>query len=244
MSNLSNKVVLVTGGGSGIGLAVAREFLAEGARVAIAGRDEAKLQQAAGALKGGDRLFSHAADVSDPAQVHGLIAAVAKRLGPIDILVNNAGVNIKGRTFKELTPESYRLLVGANMDGAFYCMREVVPQMAARGGGLIININSIAGVRASPLGGPAYSAAKFGLHALSLCLGAEVKTDGIRICGVYPGEVNTPILDARPKPLDDAHRRSILQPDDVAAAVLFIARLPAHVVIPELVITPLSQGFV
>jgi NADP-dependent 3-hydroxy acid dehydrogenase YdfG len=244
MSNLTNKVVLITGGGSGIGLAVARSLLAEGARVAIAGRDEAKLRRAADDLKGGDRLITHAADVSAPDQVHALIAAVTKRLGPIDILVNNAGTNIKARTFKELTPETWKLLMGANMDGAFYCMREVVPQMAARGGGLIINVNSIAGVRASPLGGPAYSAAKFGLHSLSLCIGAEVKTDGIRICGVYPGEVNTPILDARPKPLDAAHRQSILQPEDVAAAVLFIARLPAHVVVPELVITPLSQGFV
>jgi NADP-dependent 3-hydroxy acid dehydrogenase YdfG len=244
MSNLTNKVVLVTGGGSGIGLAVARDFLADGARVAITGRDVAKLRRAAEQLCGGDRLIFHAADVSDPESVHSLVATVTKRLGPIDILVNNAGTNIKARTFKELTPETWKLLVGANMDGAFYCMREVVPQMAARGCGLIINVNSIAGVRASPLGGPAYSAAKFGLHALSLCLGAEVKTDGIRICGVYPGEVNTPILDVRPKPVDDAQRQRILQPEDVAAAVLFIARLPAHVVIPELVITPLSQGFV
>jgi NADP-dependent 3-hydroxy acid dehydrogenase YdfG len=244
MSNLSNKVVLVTGGGSGIGLAVAGEFLKEGACVAITGRDEGKLRRASEELSGGERLISLAADVSDPGQVHKLIAAVRDRLGPIDILVNNAGTNIKERTFKELTPETWKLLVGANMDGAFYCMREVVPQMAARGGGLIINVNSIAGVRASPLGGPAYSAAKFGLHALSLCLGAEVKTDGIRICGVYPGEVNTPILDVRPKAVDDAQRRRILQPEDVAEAVLFIARLPAHVVIPELVITPLSQGFV
>jgi len=244
MSNLSNKVVLVTGGGSGIGLAVARDFLKEGARVAISGRDEAKLRRACEQLGGGERLISHAADVSDPGHVHKLIASVTDRLGPIDILVNNAGTNIKARTFKELTPETWKLLVGANMDGAFYCMREVVPQMAARGGGLIINVNSIAGVRASPLGGSAYSAAKFGLHALSLCLGAEVKADGIRICGVYPGEVNTPILDVRPKAVDDAQRRRILQPEDVAAAVLFIARLPAHVVIPELVITPLSQGFV
>jgi NAD(P)-dependent dehydrogenase (short-subunit alcohol dehydrogenase family) len=242
MSNLASKVVLVTGGGSGIGLAVTRGFLGEGARVAIAGRDGAKLRRAS-AKFAGQQLIQHAADVSNPEQVHELVAAVTSRLGPIDILINNAGANIKDRMFRELTPETWRLLVGANMDGAFYCMKEVVPQMAARGGGLIININSIAGVRASPLGGPAYSAAKFGLHALSLCLGAEVKTDGIRVCGVYPGEVNTPILDVRPKAIDEAHRQRILQPEDVAAAVLFIAKLPPHVVVPELVITPLVQGF-
>jgi NADP-dependent 3-hydroxy acid dehydrogenase YdfG len=243
MSNLANKVVLVTGGGSGIGLAVARAFVAEGAQVAIAGRDEAKLSRAAASIAEKGIVTCHRADVSDPQHVHRLVADVSSRLGPIDILVNNAGTNVKERTFRELTPETWKLLIGANMDGAFYCMREIVPQMARRGGGTIVNVNSIAGVRASPLGGPAYSAAKFGLHALSLCLGAEVKTDGIRICGIYPGEVNTPILDSRPKAVDDAHRQRILQPEDVAAAVLFVAKLPAHVVVPELVITPLVQGF-
>jgi NADP-dependent 3-hydroxy acid dehydrogenase YdfG len=243
MSDLKNEVVLVTGGGSGIGLAVARACLAEGARVAIASRDAARLARAAESVGAGNQLMQHAADVSDPDQVHALVSTVTSRLGPVDILVNNAGTNIKARMFRELTPETWKLLVGANLDGAFYCMRELVPQMAQRGRGLIINVNSIAGVRASPLGGPGYSAAKFGLHALSLCLGAEVKTDGIRVCGVYPGEVNTPILDVRPKSVDEAHRQRILQPEDVAAAVLFIAKLPAHVVVPELVITPLAQGY-
>jgi NADP-dependent 3-hydroxy acid dehydrogenase YdfG len=242
MSRLANNVVLVTGGGSGIGLAVTRAMLGEGARVAITGRDETKLTRAAESVEGGV-LFCHAADLSIPDRVAGLVKTVTERVGPIDILVNNAGTNIKARTFGELNAETWQLLVGANLDAAFYCMREVVPSMRERGGGLIININSIAGLRASPLGGPAYSAAKFGLHALSLCIGAEEKAAGIRVCGIYPGEVNTPILDVRPKVVDEAHRRSILQPGDVAAAVLFIATLPAHVVVPELVITPLVQGF-
>jgi NADP-dependent 3-hydroxy acid dehydrogenase YdfG len=218
-------------------------MLREGARVAITGRDEAKLKRAAASIDG-DTLFCHAADLAIPERVAELVKAVTQRLGPIDILVNNAGTNIKARTFHELTPESWRLLVGANMDAAFYCMREVAPTMRKRGGGLIINVNSIAGLRASTLGGPAYSAAKFGLHALSLCIGAEEKAAGIRVCGVYPGEVNTPILDVRPKAVDEAHRQSILQPEDVAAAVMFIATLPSHVVVPELVITPQVQGFI
>ncbi len=243
MAKLTNKVVLVTGGGSGIGLAVAGGLLAEGAKVAITGRDEARLRRAAESLKAGPQLTTFAADVSDPKHVEKLFAEVTSRLGPLDILVNNAGTNIKARSFRELTPESWKLLIGANLEGAFYCMREAVPRMAERGGGLIINVNSIAGVRPSPLGGPAYSAAKYGLHSLSLCLGSEVKNAGIRVCGVYPGEVNTPILDARPQPLTDDHKQRILQPEDVAAAVLFIATLPPHVVIPELVITPMVNPF-
>lgn len=243
MNKLAQRTALVTGGGSGIGLAVARAFLAEGARVAISGRDAHKLRKAAAGLGGGDRLLHHAADVADPGQVARLVQQVGEHLGPIDILVNNAGANIKERTFRELTPETWRLLVGANLDGAFYCMKAIVPQMTQRGGGLIINVNSVAGKRASPLGGPAYSAAKFGLDALALCLAAEEKAAGIRVCSVYPGEVNTPILDVRPKAVDEDQRRRMLQPEDVAAAVLFVATLPPHVVIPELVITPVGQTY-
>jgi NADP-dependent 3-hydroxy acid dehydrogenase YdfG len=243
MSKLANKTALITGGGSGIGLAVARVFLDEGARVAISGRDADKLRRAAEHLKGGDRLMLHAADVTDPEQVQQLVRAVRDRLGPLDILVNNAGANIKARSFRELTPESWKLLVGANLDGAFYCMRAVMPQMIERGGGLIININSIAGKRASPLGGPAYSAAKFGLHSLALCLATEEKASGIRVSSIYPGEVNTPILDNRPKPIDAVQRQRMLQPEDVAAAVLYVATLPPHVSVPELVITPTVYAY-
>src|SRR6516165_2738879 len=119
MSGLKGKRALVTGGGSGIGLAVARLFLQEGARVAISGRDEAKLREAARALNAGDRLLVHAADVADPAQVDALVRDVTHRLGRIDVLVNNAGTNLKERTFRELTLEGWQRLVRTNLDGAF-----------------------------------------------------------------------------------------------------------------------------
>jgi NAD(P)-dependent dehydrogenase (short-subunit alcohol dehydrogenase family) len=244
MSRLAGKTALVTGGGSGIGLATAKLLLGEGARVAIAGRDAAKLRRAAEGLNAGDRLFHHAADVSDPGQAEGLAAAVTAKFGRIDLLVNNAGTNIQERQFRQLTPQTWKLLVGANLDGAFYCARAVLPQMRQRKDGLIINVNSIAGLRANPLGGAAYAAAKFGLRGLMTALAAEEKDGGVRVSGIYPGEVNTPILDARPNPVDAAHRQAILQPEDVAAAVLFIATLPRRVCIPELVITPAGYAFV
>src|SRR5262245_51900159 len=102
MMRLKGKGVLVTGGGSGIGLAVARMFLDGGARVAITGRNEAKLRDAAASLKGGDRLVFHAADLGEPAQVQKLVEAVTAQLGSIDVLVNNAGVNVKERRFDQL----------------------------------------------------------------------------------------------------------------------------------------------
>jgi NADP-dependent 3-hydroxy acid dehydrogenase YdfG len=244
MGKLAAKTALVTGGGSGIGLAVARAFLQEGARVAICGRDRAKLERAAASLGGGDRLVAPAADVTDPGQVQSLVRSVTDRWGGIDILVNNAGLNIKERTLRELTPETWRLLVGANLDGAFYCTSAVLPQMLRRRDGLIINVSSIAGKRASPLGGAAYAAAKFGMSALGLCLAAEEKDSGVRVSVIYPGEVDTPILEARPQPVSPEQRRHILQAEDVAAAVLFVAGLPPHVSVPELVIKPTAQLYV
>src|SRR5438876_7136427 len=107
MSKLAGKTALVTGGGSGIGLAIARVFLQEGARVAITGRDEAKLRRACETL-GGKHVFAPAADVADPQQVQDLVGRVTQHFGGIDILANNAGVNIKQRTVRELTPETWR----------------------------------------------------------------------------------------------------------------------------------------
>jgi NAD(P)-dependent dehydrogenase (short-subunit alcohol dehydrogenase family) len=244
MSRLKGKTALVTGGGSGIGLAAARLLLDEGAKVAITGRNEEKLRRAAGELGAGDRLIYRAADVADLGQVQALVQDVTRRLGPIDILINNAGLNIKERTFRELTPENWHLLLGANLHGAFYCMYAMLPQMRERRDGLIININSISGKRSNPLGGLAYNAAKFGLRGLAMGLAAEEKDNGIRVCNIYPGEVNTPILEARPTPVDEERRRAMLQAEDVASAVLFLATLPPRVSIPELVITPANAMYV
>jgi NADP-dependent 3-hydroxy acid dehydrogenase YdfG len=244
MSKLAGKTALVTGGGSGIGLAVARALVGEGARVAITGRDEDKLRRAAQSLGAGDSLIYHAADVTDPERVQALVRDVSARLGRIDILINNAGANLKERAFRELTPETWRRMVAANLDGAFYCCRAVLPQMAERQDGLIINVNSIAGKRANPLGGLAYVAAKFGLRGLALGLAAEEKASGIRVSSIYPGEVDTPILEVRPQPVSAEHRRGILRPEDIAAAVLFIATLPPHAWVPELVIAPSKVQYV
>jgi NADP-dependent 3-hydroxy acid dehydrogenase YdfG len=244
MNKLTAKTALVTGGGSGIGLATVKLLLSEGARVAITGRNEGKLRDAAAMLNAGEQLIDHAADLGDPAQVQRLVEEVTARLGRIDILVNNAGTNIKERTFRELTPESWELLLAGNLDSAFHCMHAVLPQMRQRKDGLIINVNSIAGKRANPLGGVAYIAAKFGMRGLAMGVAAEEKAFGIRISSIYPGEVNTPILEARPEPVSDERKLTMLQPQDVAEAVLFIATLSPHVAIPELVITPANATYI
>jgi NAD(P)-dependent dehydrogenase (short-subunit alcohol dehydrogenase family) len=243
MGKLTGKSALVTGGGSGIGLESARALLAEGANVAISGRDADKLHRAATDFNAGDRVLVHAADVTDKAQVEALVDAVTRRFGRIDILVNNAGANIKGRAIQDLTPDTWDQQIAVNLNSAFYCTFAVLPQMRARKDGVIINVSSVSGKRATPLGGAAYSAAKFGMAALGTCLGVEEKDNGIRVTNIFPGEVDTPILANRPVPVTAEHRARILQPEDVAAAVVFVCVLPPRAHVPELVITPTTQMY-
>jgi NADP-dependent 3-hydroxy acid dehydrogenase YdfG len=243
MAKLAGKVAVVTGGGSGVGKAVAALFLKEGAKVVIAGRDAAKLERAAGELNAGGNLRFAAADVSDPRQCEALMRTAAGAFGRVDVLVNNAGANLKDRTLRELTPEAWDRMIRANLDGAFYCIRAVLPAMLERKDGVIVNVVSVAGKRANPLGGAAYVAAKFGMGALGLVLSNEEKDSGVRVSNVYPGEIDTPILAHRPSPVTDAQRAVILKPEDVAEAVLFVASLPPRVSVPELVIKPTVQMY-
>ena len=238
MGKLDDKVAVITGGGSGVGKAAARMFLAEGAKVVIAGRSADKLATAADELGGGDRLAVQPADVSDAAQCQQLIVAATARFGRVDILVNNAGMNVKDRAFRDMTPDAWDRMIRANLDGAFYLTAAVLPQMLDRKDGMIVNVVSVAGKRANPLGGVAYVASKFGMGAMGTVLANEERENGIRVSNIYPGEIDTPILEQRPKPVTDEHRAMILQADDVAEAVLFVASLPARVSIPELIIKP------
>jgi NADP-dependent 3-hydroxy acid dehydrogenase YdfG len=244
MPQLEGKVAVVTGGGSGIGSASAATLFHAGAKVAIVGRDQAKLDQVAKTLGSNDRVLACSADIADVKQVKAMAEKVTKQLGPIDILVNNAGTNLKHRTFQELTPEAWDRLIRTNLDGAFYCMHAIVPGMQARKDGVVVNIVSIAGLRAGALGGVAYAASKFGMHALGIALADEMRNSGIRVCNIYPGEVDTPILEFRPQAVTDEHRHRILRPEDIAAGVLYAVTQPPNVSIPELVIKPTWQSYV
>ena len=243
MSRLKDKVAVVTGGGSGVGKSTAALFLKEGAKVVIAGRDGAKLAAVAAELNAGDALRTVPTDVTKADQCKALFDAATKAFGRVDILVNNAGTNIKGRTLRELTPETWDMMIRTNLDGAFYCTNAVLPQMLARKDGVIVNVVSVAGKRANPLGGAAYVAAKFGMAGLGLVLAAEEKDSGVRVSNIYPGEIDTPILENRPRPVTEEQRAVILKPEDVAEAVLFVAALPPRVSVPELVIKPTVQVY-
>jgi NADP-dependent 3-hydroxy acid dehydrogenase YdfG len=231
---------LITGAGSGIGRAVAEALEAIGVRVALVGRDPAKLEQTRAGLSEAGRAAALVApcDVADRASVTAMAGRVLDEFGAIDVLVCNAGTNVRHRSLEALDPADWDTMIATNLTGAYNLVHAVLPSMRAREAGLVVQICSISGKRASVLGGAGYSASKFGQAALGICLGREEGARGIRSTVIYPGEVNTPILDARPVPVGQERREAILQPADVAAAVRFLVELHPRANIPELIIKP------
>ena len=239
MSSPEWKTALVTGAGSGVGRAVAQALNARGIKVALCGRERAKLEETA-RLLGGDREWVEIepCDVADRAALGKAIARICEVFGSIEVLVSNAGINVPRRTLEQLDPADWDRMIATNLTGAFNLAHHVLPGMRARGRGLVVQICSISGLRASPLGGAGYSASKFGQAALGICLAREERMRGIKSTVIYPGEITTPILDRRPVPVPPERRAQILQPEDVAAAVGLAVDLPLHASVPEIVLMP------
>ncbi|MCS7238831.1 MAG: SDR family oxidoreductase [Thermoguttaceae bacterium] len=242
-TDLNSLLVIVTGGSSGIGRATALAFHRAGSRVAILGRDQAKLEQVLRDVSPADRLHAFVCDVSDRLAVERVFEEIFRRLGTPDVLVNNAGINVPNRDLRSLRPEDWDRMLAVNATGAFNCLWAVLPAMRRRGSGLIVNVVSVSGKRVYQVAGAAYCASKFALAALGLATLIEEKQHGIRVTNIYPGEVNTPILSQRPTPVPPERLQSMLQPEDVAEMILAVARLPARVCVPEIVITPLYQEY-
>lgn len=238
------QTALITGAGSGIGQGIALALDQMGLRVALVGRDQAKLERTRDQLtqKSGPALVA-ACDVADRASVNAMVARVLEDFGVIDVLICNAGTNVRNRSLEVLDPTDWDLMIATNLTGAFNLVHAVLPSMRERREGLVIQIASISGKRASVLGGGGYSASKFGQAALGICIGREEGARGIRSTVIYPGEVNTPILDGRPVPVGQERREAILQPADIAAAVRFLVELNPRAHVPELVITPTVDDF-
>jgi NAD(P)-dependent dehydrogenase (short-subunit alcohol dehydrogenase family) len=240
---LAGKTALVTGGATGIGQAIAITLAGEGCRVAIAGRREDKLREAAAAWSGTPPLATHVVDVADRASVAELVRWAEESLGKIDILVNGAGINTPRRTMADMPAETWDEVMAINATGAYNCIRAALPRMRSRKDGLIVNINSISGLRASTLGGVAYSASKFAMTALATAVALEEGKNGIRVTSICPGEVATPLLARRPVAVLPENLARILQPQDVADAVLMVACLPLRAHVYELIIKPTFQDF-
>jgi NADP-dependent 3-hydroxy acid dehydrogenase YdfG len=235
---------MVTGAGSGIGRSITATLADLGLRVAMIGRDREKLERArAGLERGRDSAFVATCDISDRFAVKAVVDQVLTAFGGIDVLVCNAGTNVKNRSLESLDPVDWDRMIATNLTGSYNLVHAVLPAMRLQKNGLVIQICSVSGIRASTLGGAGYSASKFGQSALGICLGREEGARGIRSSVIYPGEVETPILDARPVPVGADRRAVILQPDDVAAAVRFLVELNPRAHVPELVIKPTVDDF-
>jgi NADP-dependent 3-hydroxy acid dehydrogenase YdfG len=239
---LKNKICLVTGAGTGIGRATAVALAAEGAITVLVGRRRELLDEVAAtiAAAGGTAHVAPAA-IDDPAQVAALVDGVRERVGPVDVLVNVAGASSKTRNARWIPDDEWDEVVRVNLTAVFTLTRAVLPDMLARGGGTVITVSSIAALRPNLLGGAAYGAAKAGVVNFTSYLHATYRGDGIRATSILPGEVDTPILDSRPLPPSAQQRATMLQPEDVAAAVLLAASLPQRAVVEELVIAPTHQ---
>ncbi len=239
MSPLQGTVAWVTGAGSGIGQATAVALAASGAKVALTGRTVAALEATAATIQaaGGTPLVAPA-DVSDPDQIAAAHAAVTAEFGPVGLLVNNAGWNVPARHWRDLSASSVQRMVATNLAGPFLMVLAVLPGMRARKSGVLVHIASLSATRLHVVSGPAYSATKYGVRAMSASINAEEGIHGIRSICINPGEVATPLLDRRPAPPSTEERGRMVQPEDVAATVVFCATLPARACITDLSIAP------
>jgi NADP-dependent 3-hydroxy acid dehydrogenase YdfG len=239
MQELKGQVAWVTGAGTGIGEAAARALAAAGMKLVLSGRRESELNRVAQHIRqaGGEARVAPL-DVTDASAVEAVVQSIVNQEGRIDVAINSAGLNIPKRNWNQLSREGWDQVIRIDLDGAFYCCHAVLPVMRSQQGGLIVNVSSMAGKRVSPMTGPAYSAAKFGLNAMTDSINVENCIHGIRATAVCPGEVATPILEKRPVPVSQEDRARMLQPDDLGELMLFLARMPKHVCINEILITP------
>lgn len=231
MSQLKDKVALVTGGGSGIGFAITKALLNEGMRVAICGRDKGKLKKAETRLEApAGNLLVLPADVSKKSEADQWVKAALRQFGRIDTLVNNAGV-ARWAEIENITDEHLDYQLNVNLRGPLYCSQAVLPYMKKQQQGYIINISSVCG-KFGFAGTAAYSASKFGLMALSDSLRAEGASSNIKVTAICPGYVATPMVTDAPVPLDE-----MIQPEDIGKAVLFLLNLSEHATVKEVVMT-------
>lgn len=248
--NIAEKVAIVTGGTRGIGRAIARRLVEEGARVAICGTRQktvdaavADLLRLAGPSRKDTPAFGMVCDVSKLDDVQRFIGAVQQTFGTAHILVNNAGAGAFA-SVSELTPDMWGKMISINLTGAYYCSHEIVPIFQQAGGGDIVNIGSLAGVNAFA-GGAGYNASKFGLVGFSEAMMLDHRYDGVRVSLIMPGSVDTEF--GRPASADTDQSQSAqnisrsgwkVAPEDIADMVICVLRMPGRTTVSRVEIRP------
>ncbi len=230
-----DKTAVVTGAGSGVGEAIALALATQGWRVALVGRRREPLEVVAGRALG---AIVCPCDVGDATEVAALGLRIIAEFGRVNTLVNAAGTNVPRRALDVLSLEDYHAMIQTNLNGAYYCVQAFLPQMRERKAGTIVNIVSDAGKIASPKAGPGYVMSKFGLAGLTQAINAEERSNGIRACAIFAGDIDTLLLEKRPNPPDAAARAKMMTPEDVAVCVLLAINLPPRAIVEEMIVRP------
>jgi 3-oxoacyl-[acyl-carrier protein] reductase len=239
MTRLRDKVAIVTGSSSGIGKAIALRFGQEGARVVVAARRIALCEQTVSQIREqGGEAWPIQTDIADERQVERLMADTVARYGRLDILVNNAGIG-GGNRLAETSTEAFDHVMNVNLRGTFFCCRAGFRQMKHQGGGVIINVSSVAGLQAWA-GTGTYSASKHGIMALTKSLADEGRPHHIKVSAICPGAVADDLVDAS---LADIEHSEKINPFDVAEAAIYLSTLGKYAVVHQIVIDRLGADW-
>ena len=237
---LDGKTALVTGAGSGIGKSIAETYAREGARVTIADLNLDAAQETARGI--GNNAIAVRCDVTRKAEIAAAVKETIAAFGALDILVNNAGATHVNKPMMEISEDEYDRVFAVNVKGLFQFCQAVVPHFRERGGGVIVNIGSTAGLRPRP-GLSAYNATKGAVHTLTKTLAVELAPDRIRVCAIAPVATDTPLLPSflgtapgqREKFIATVPLGRLAQPQDIADAALFLASADADFVTGNIV---------
>jgi NADP-dependent 3-hydroxy acid dehydrogenase YdfG len=242
---LAGRVAAVTGASSGIGAATAAALSRAGATVALAARRRDRLDEVAAELEGPSSV--HEVDVSDEDQARSFIEGAHSEHGALHVLVNNAGLMLLGPV-TSADPADWRRMLDVNLWGLLVCTHAALPLIAGSGGGDVVNLSSVAGRRADA-GAAVYNMTKFGVHAFSEALRQEALHAGVRVTVVAPGFVDTELQGHNTEPVVVAamarareHIGEVLQPEDVADAIVHAVTRPPHICVNEVVVRPTRQA--
>jgi NADP-dependent 3-hydroxy acid dehydrogenase YdfG len=238
----TDRVLWVTGAGSGIGRAAAMAAVGVVSRIALSGRRPEPLAETARLVaEAGGQPLMLPLDARDPEAVRRAHSQIVADWPDVSDVVLAAGANAPQRYWRDQSMSEFERILATNLTATASLIDVVLPGLRARGGGQIVVVSSYAAWRFSPHAGVAYTASKSALAAICASLNAQEAEAGIRACHLCPGDVDTDFLDLRPQVPDTDARSVMLSADDVARAVLFVLSSPPHVRIDELVVSPVSQ---